>query len=101
MSLIEELLEGRFQLLCSEIRLTREQGDPIEIIGPGSIGLDSKGEFEYSINVSAADHALIYDFGWKSLRPPGSLFPPESYFRIQATSSNDGVWSGRTLIPRL
>jgi hypothetical protein len=100
MSLIQELLEGRFHLPCSEIRLTREKGDPIEIAGPGVIELNAKGEFEYSINVSAADHALIYDFGWRSLRPPGSLFPPESYFRIQATSSSEGAWSGQTLLPQ-
>src|SRR5258708_7735100 len=100
MSLIEELLEGRFQLPCSEIRLTREKGDPIEIAGPGVIGLNAKGKFEYSINVSVADHALIYDFGWKSLRPPGSLFPPESYFRLKATSSSEGIWSGQALLPQ-
>jgi hypothetical protein len=100
MSLIEELLEGRFQLPCSEIRLTREKGDPIEIAGPGAIGLHAKGKFEYSIKVSAADHALIYDFGLRSLRPPGSLFPPESYFRLKATSSSEGVWSGQALLPQ-
>jgi hypothetical protein len=98
MALIQELLEGRFQLPCSEIRLTREKGYPIEIAGPGVIGLNAKGKFEYSINVSVADHTLIYDFGSKSLRPPGSLFPPDSYFRLKATSSSERYleWSGST-----
>jgi hypothetical protein len=100
MSLIEELLEGSFQLPCSEIRLTREKGDPVEIAGPGLIKLNAKGDFEYSINVSVADHALTYDFGWKSARPPGSLFPPESYFRLKATSSSEGVWRGQALLPQ-
>jgi hypothetical protein len=65
------LLEARFQLPCSDIRLTREKGDPIEIAGPGVIKLNAKGDFEYSINVSVADHALIYDFGWKSAQVLG------------------------------
>ena len=100
MSLIGDLLKGKFELPCSEIRLTREAGDPIEIAGPGVIEVNTDGEFEFSIHVSVQDHMLINQFGWKSILPPGSMVPPEQSFQLKADSYIEGVWSGRVMRPQ-
>jgi len=100
MKLIEELLKEKFQLPCSEIRLTREKGPPIEIVGPGVIEINVEGQFEYTIHVSAKDHALMFQFGWQNIPAAGLPLSEEQFFQLVATSYNEGVWHGRVTTPR-
>jgi hypothetical protein len=100
MNLIEELLKGKFQLPCSEIRLKREEGTPIEIAGPGVIELNAEGKFDYAIHVSAKDHVSMFQFTWQNIPTPGVILSGEHFFELIATSYNDGVWRGRTTTPQ-
>jgi hypothetical protein len=99
MKLIDELLKGKFQLPCSEIRLKREKGPPIEIAGPGVIELNTEGKFEYTMHVSAKDYGLMFQFSWQNIPTPGVLLPEEHFFQLVATSYNEGVWHGRVISP--
>jgi hypothetical protein len=99
MKLTEELLKGKFQLACSEIRLKREKGTPIEVAGAGVIELNAEGKFEYTIHVSARDYGSMFQFTWQNIPNPGVVLSEEYFFEVVATSYNEGVWRGRTMLP--
>lgn len=99
MKLIEELLNGKFQLPCSEIRLKRETGTPIEIAGAGVIELKAERKFEYTIHVSAEAYLSMFQFTWQNIPTPGVVLSEEHFFELVATFYNEGVWRGRTMLP--
>jgi hypothetical protein len=95
MTLIQELLKGKFHLPCSEIRLRREKGPALEIAGPGVIEISAEGKFRFTIHVSAEDHGLMFCFIRQNIPTLGFHSPGEHFFQLIATSESEGVWHGR------
>jgi hypothetical protein len=99
-TVIDEVMAGSTRLLLSEIELEREAGSPINIRGPGMIEINAGGKFEYLVHVSAKDYNALLLNSYKSIRPAGSLFKAEDFFRLTAKDYSDEIWTGRVLIPQ-
>jgi len=60
MSILEEVSEGKFHLLCSEISLKRSGSSAVSVRGPGLIEINAHGSFDYSFHISPKDYHFLY-----------------------------------------
>jgi hypothetical protein len=99
LELIEELLDGKFELPCSEITLTRESGSPIEVSGPGFIRINSDNKFDVTIHIPPQDYQKLFMFPLLNMTAPGTAFSGDHHFQLVAKSYLNGTWNGRVLMP--
>ncbi len=100
LEVIKLLFEGKFELPCSEILLTRQAGSPIEISGPGYIQVNSDNKFEVTSHISAQDYQKLFMFPALNMALSGTAYSDEHYFHLAARSYFHGTWNGRVLMPR-
>lgn len=97
--IVDQVIEGKMQMFCSEIRLERKT-DKLNITsGPGIVEINAGGKFEYLIHISAEQYHALFFNNFTASNRVKLIFQDEDFFQLTATDYSGVTWTGRVLAP--
>jgi len=89
---VEDFIQGKFQVNCGEIRLSREGAHPLDVRGPGHLGQNENGRITYTIHLTPEALGILMN-ELNRQRQLGLLIPEDEYIQFTARAYNKPVWS--------